>query len=123
MNVDRPRSMTLGVVVETVNVQELYQVLVDASSQDPTRVQSSSKRLKQMCDMLGTYDALQEIASQKTVPTPIRQQAIIQFKNSALGHWRSRKYAPTSPFHIRRYQPGISESFRTNTVSESVAGP
>ncbi|KAF9451646.1 ARM repeat-containing protein [Macrolepiota fuliginosa MF-IS2] len=91
MNVEKPRNVALGVVVETVNPQELYQVLVYASSQDPSQVQSSSKRLKEMLDMLGTFDALQEIAVQRTVPTPIRQQAIIQFKNGALGHWRSRK--------------------------------
>lgn len=103
MNVDKPRNMTLGVVVETVNAQELYQVLVDASSQDPVRVQVSSKRLKQMLDMFGTYDALQEISVQKTVPTSVRQQAIIQFKNGALGHWRSRKCAKLMLYKINHF--------------------
>jgi hypothetical protein len=92
MDVDRPRNMAQGVVVETVNRQELYQVVVNASSQEPSLVQSSSNRLKQMFDMLGTFDGLQEIAVQRTLPIPARQQAIIQFKNGALGHWRSRKY-------------------------------
>jgi len=77
--------------VETVNPQELYQVLVAACSQDVARLQASSKRLKEMFDMFGTFDALQEITSQRTVPLPIRQQAIIQFKNSALSHWKSKK--------------------------------
>ncbi|KAJ3573347.1 hypothetical protein NP233_g2485 [Leucocoprinus birnbaumii] len=44
-----------------------------------------------MVEMLGTLDALQEIAVRRELPTPVRQQAIIQFKNAALGHWRSRK--------------------------------
>lgn len=44
-----------------------------------------------MLDMFGTYDALHEIAAQRTVPLPVRQQAIIQFKNAAVSHWKSRK--------------------------------
>jgi hypothetical protein len=91
MDIDRPRNMAQGVIVETVNPQELYQVLVDACSQDIARLQASSKRLKQMLDMFGTFNALQEITAQRTVPLPIRQQAIIQFKNSALNHWKSKK--------------------------------
>jgi hypothetical protein len=70
-----------------------------ASSQDPNQVQASSKRLKEMLEMFGTYDALHEIAAQRMVPLPIRQQAIIQFKNAALNHWRSRKLALDSLIH------------------------
>lgn len=91
MDIGAPRNLALGVIVETVDPQELYQVLVDACGQDIARLQASSKRLKQMLDMFGTFNALQEISVQRTVPLPIRQQAIIQFKNSALSHWRSRK--------------------------------
>ncbi|GLB33947.1 putative ARM repeat-containing protein [Lyophyllum shimeji] len=83
--------MATGVNVQHVSPTELYDVMTAASSQDPSRIQASSKRLKQMLDMFGTYDALHEIAGQRTVPLAIRQQAIIQFKNAALGHWRSRK--------------------------------
>jgi hypothetical protein len=92
MDVDRPKNLARGVVVQTANRQDVYQVVVDASSQDPSLVQSASTRLKQMLDMLGTFDALQEIAVDRTLPTPVRQQAIIQFKNGALAHWRSKKY-------------------------------
>lgn len=84
----------LGVTVETVNPAELYEVMTGASSQDPIRVQNCSKRFKEMLDMFGTYDALHEIAAQRTVALPIRKQAIIQFKNAALNHWRARKSAP-----------------------------
>ncbi|KAF8076536.1 armadillo-type protein [Lyophyllum atratum] len=83
--------MATGVNVEHVSPTELYDVMTAASSQDPSRVQASSKRLQQMLDMFGTYEALHEIAAQRTIPLVIRQQAIIQFKNAALGHWRSRK--------------------------------
>ncbi|KAJ3517980.1 hypothetical protein NLJ89_g157 [Agrocybe chaxingu] len=44
-----------------------------------------------MLDMFGAYDALQDIASQRSLPSAVRQQAIIQFKNAVVGHWRSRK--------------------------------
>jgi hypothetical protein len=88
MNTNRP---ALGVIVENVSPVELYEVMSGASSQDPTQVQTSSKRLKEMLEMFGTFDGLHEIAAQRTVPLPVRQQSIIQFKNAALNHWRSRK--------------------------------
>ncbi|KAF9008940.1 armadillo-type protein [Cyathus striatus] len=85
------RPIVMGVVTEKVSPAELYEVLLSACSQDPSKIQASSKRLKQMLDMFGTFDALHEIATQRSVDLPIRKQAIIQFKNAALGHWRSRK--------------------------------
>jgi len=86
----RPKIAT-GVVVEHVSPHELYDVMTAASSQDPIQVRTSSARLKQMLDMFGTFNALHEIAAQRTVPLIVRQQSIIQFKNAALGHWKSRK--------------------------------
>ncbi|KAF9464415.1 armadillo-type protein [Collybia nuda] len=91
MNFSRGDSMATGVKIERVSPEELYEVVTTASSQDPAQVQVSSKRLKQMLDMFGTFDALHEIAAQHTIPLAIRQQSIIQFKNAALNHWRSRK--------------------------------
>lgn len=81
----------LGVQTETVNPEELFNVISGAASQDPARLQASSKRLKELLDMSGTFDGLSEIASQRALPLAVRQQSIIQFKNSALSHWRSRK--------------------------------
>lgn len=86
-------TMAAGLHVQHVSPTELYDVMTAASSQDPSKVQASSIRLKQMLDMFGTFDALHEIAAQRTVPLAIRQQSIIQFKNAALNHWRSRKSA------------------------------
>ncbi|KAJ7068412.1 armadillo-type protein [Mycena amicta] len=77
--------------VQTVSADEVFQVMSGCSSQDPALVQASSARLKQLLNMFGIYDALHEIAAQKAVPLHIRQQAIIQFKNTAAAHWRSRK--------------------------------
>jgi len=82
----------MGVPVETVSPEELYEVIVGASSQDIARMQASSQRLKQILEMFGAYDALQDIASRKQIPIEIRQQAMIQFKNAVVHHWRSRKY-------------------------------
>ncbi|KAF5321876.1 hypothetical protein D9619_000809 [Psilocybe cf. subviscida] len=81
----------MGVQVESVSPAELYEVVVGACSQDISRIQASSTRLKDMLDMFGTYDALQEIASRRNFPLSVRQQAIIQFKNAVVSHWRSRK--------------------------------
>ncbi|KZT12770.1 ARM repeat-containing protein [Laetiporus sulphureus 93-53] len=77
---------------ETVSPDELYDVLCGAASQDPAVLQSSAMRLKQMLQLFGAFNILHEIAAQKTVPLPVRQQSIIQFKNAALGHWRSRRF-------------------------------
>lgn len=85
------RPLVSGVVVQTASADEVYQVMTGAASQDPAVFQASSTRLKEMLDMFGTYDALHEIAAQRAVPLQIRQQSIIQFKNAALSHWRSRK--------------------------------
>ena len=93
MNLAKGALLATGVNVEHVSPQELYDVMTAASSQDPAQIQESSKRLKQMLDMFGTFDALHEIAAQRTVPLIIRQQSIIQFKNAALAHWKSRKSA------------------------------
>ncbi|KAJ7094628.1 armadillo-type protein [Mycena belliarum] len=85
------KPLASGVVVQTVSADEVYQVMAGAASQDPALLQASSARLKEMLDMFGTYDALHEIAAQRAVPLYIRQMSIIQFKNAALHHWRSRK--------------------------------
>ncbi|KAL4076110.1 ARM repeat-containing protein [Scleroderma citrinum] len=74
-----------------VDRQELLEIVYAASSQIPSQVQASTDRLKALLDNVGTYDALHEIAAEKSLPLPVRQQSIIQFKNSALSHWRSRK--------------------------------
>lgn len=87
-NMNAPR---MGPVVQNVNPEELLNVISAAASQDPVQVQASSDRLKQMFEMFGTFDGLSDIASQKSLPLAVRQQSIIQFKNAALGHWRSRK--------------------------------
>ncbi|KAH9938596.1 ARM repeat-containing protein [Fomitopsis serialis] len=76
---------------ETFSPEELYNVVCSAASQDPAQLQASATRLKEILQLFGAYDTLYEIASQRTVPLPVRQQSIIQFKNSAISHWRSRK--------------------------------
>ncbi|KAI0352893.1 ARM repeat-containing protein [Trametes cingulata] len=84
----------------TVSPEELFSVVCGAASQNPAEVQASTTRLKELLDVPGAYDLLQEIAATKTVALPVRQQAIIQFKNAATGHWRSRKLFP--PEHKAR---------------------
>ncbi|KAH7887621.1 ARM repeat-containing protein [Phlebopus sp. FC_14] len=77
--------------VTVVDQQELLEIVYAASSQIPAQVQASTERLKTLLDNVGTYDGLHDIAARKSLPLHVRQQSIIQFKNSALTHWRSRK--------------------------------
>ncbi|KAJ7638980.1 armadillo-type protein [Roridomyces roridus] len=86
-----PKPLLSSGMVQSVSAEEVFQVMTAASSQDPAVFQASSARLKELLDMFGTYDALHEIAAQRAVPIHIRQQSIIQFKNAASSHWRSRK--------------------------------
>ncbi|KAI0660923.1 ARM repeat-containing protein [Cubamyces menziesii] len=88
------------VTPSTVSPEELFNVVRGAASQDPGRVQASTTRLKELLEIPGAYDLLQEIAATKSVTLQVRQQAIIQFKNAATGHWRSRKLFP--PEHKQR---------------------
>lgn len=77
--------------VRTVSPEELYNVICDAASLDPSKLKSSSERLKQLLEMAGTCDGLSDIACQRTQPLQIRQQCIIQLKNAVITHWRSRR--------------------------------
>lgn len=94
MNLAR-KPIARGVVVETVSPTELLQVLNGACSLDQAQIMASGDRLKQMLDMFGIFDSLQDVAAQRELPLPIRQQAIIQFTRAAPNHWKSRKW--TSP--------------------------
>lgn len=76
---------------QPVDPAELLHVVSQASSQNADHVQQAAKRLQKLCEMFGTFEGLQEIAVQKELPLVVRQQAIIQFKNSALSHWKSRR--------------------------------
>ncbi|OBZ76700.1 Importin-11 [Grifola frondosa] len=76
---------------QSVSPEELYNVMCGAASQNPAQVQQSATRLKELLELFGAFDTLHEIAAQRTVPLQVRQQSIIQFKNTALGHWRARK--------------------------------
>jgi hypothetical protein len=76
----------------TVNDDELLHIVTLASSQIPEQLKASTDRLKVLLDThAGTYNALHRIAADPSQPLPVRQQSIIQFKNAALSHWRSRK--------------------------------
>ncbi|KAI0693596.1 ARM repeat-containing protein [Cytidiella melzeri] len=76
---------------QDVSPEEVYNVICAATSQNPAQIKASSDRLKEMLEMAGTFDALSEIAAQRGLPLQVRQQSIIQLKNSSLGHWKSRK--------------------------------
>ncbi|KAI0638247.1 ARM repeat-containing protein [Trametes polyzona] len=85
-----------------VSPEELFDVVCGAASQNPAQVQQSTTRLKELLEVPGAYDILHEIAATKTVALQVRQQAIIQFKNAATGHWRSRKLlSPENKARIR----------------------
>lgn len=90
----RQLATTLAHEVRRSSPEEVYNVICAAASQDPVQLKASAERLKELLEMPGTFDALSEIAATRTLPLPVRQQSIIQLKNSSLNHWKSRKYVP-----------------------------
>lgn len=77
----------------SVRIDELFQVICNAASQDPAKMKASTDRLKALLEMPGCFDALSEIADKRDVPLEVRQQSIIQLKNAVGQHWRSRRFA------------------------------
>nr|GAT59975.1 predicted protein [Mycena chlorophos] len=78
-------------VAQTLTTDEVFGVMSGCSSQDPAVLQASTARLKELLNVFGIFNALHEIAAEKSAPLHIRQMAIIQFKNTAAQNWRSRK--------------------------------
>ena len=88
-------------VQEQANPEEIYQVVSNAASQDPQLVSSSTKRLKDLLLLPGTFEFLSQITVQYNVPLPMRQQSIIQLKNAALPQWKSRRFIEDVALELR----------------------
>lgn len=81
-----------------VNDDELFQIVTLTASQIPEQLKASTERLKVLLDThAGTYNALHRIAADISQPPQVRQQSIIQFKNAAIPHWRSRRSVLSCP--------------------------
>ena len=75
---------------QPATLEEVFTIVSGATSQDPAVVKKSTEKLRRILERPGTLDFLQEIAAQKTVPTVVRQQSIIQVKNN-MKHWRAKR--------------------------------
>ncbi|KAG7096795.1 hypothetical protein E1B28_004204 [Marasmius oreades] len=84
-------SIAEGVVMQDASTTELYQIMTGATSSDLQQVQACSKRFKEMLQLHGIFDALHQIAAERSISPYVRKQASIQFKNEALKSWKSRK--------------------------------
>lgn len=81
-------------MMDLVDDDELLHIVTLTASQIPEQLKLSTDRLKVLLDTRpGTYNALHRIAADLSQPLGVRQQSIIQFKNTALSHWRSRRSA------------------------------
>ena len=90
MSTPRPSSE----IPPVVTPDEVYKVIYAATSpgQDSAQIKASSDRLKELLEMVGTFDVLSEIAAKRSLPLPVRQRSIIELKNSSMGHWSARGY-------------------------------
>lgn len=105
----------------TVNDDELLQVVTLAASQIPEQLKASTDRLKVLLDThAGTYNVLHRIAADLSQPLQVRQQSIIQFKNAALSHWRSRKSVLPFTFATRAPLSTLSGFSAKMTAHKSV---
>jgi hypothetical protein len=72
---------------------ELLQIVIGSTSQDPVTMKANDGRLKEMVQLPGVLVLLYEFAVQRELPVPVRLQCILQFKNNAVSQWRSRRSA------------------------------
>jgi Importin-beta N-terminal domain len=77
--------------IQHASIQDVYTAVAGAASQNPKEMSMSAARLKDLMDLPGTLDLLQQIAAQRTAPLQIRQLSIIQVKNVVSTLWRSRR--------------------------------
>ena len=75
---------------QPATLEEVFAIVTRATSQDPVVLKASTDQMKQILERPGTLDFLQEIAAQKAVPVAVRQQSIIQVKNS-MKHWKAKR--------------------------------
>lgn len=74
--------------VNPLSERILYNVLVSASSNDPTQIQTGTKQLQQWETQKGYYSLLQTVFVDKSLPLEVRYLAIIQLKNGIDKYWR-----------------------------------
>ena len=73
---------------QPLTVDELYRVLLSASSSDPHQIQSGTKQLQNWESLNGFYSGLQSVYLDISLPIEVRYLAIIQLKNAVDKYWR-----------------------------------
>jgi len=84
-------AMSKASSISLLPLEELFAIVSAAASQDPNVMLAAGARLKECVKLPGTFNGLHQIASQRSVPLPVRQLAIIQCKNDISTQWRNRK--------------------------------
>lgn len=91
---NRTRPATMSFMIEApaevnpLTDKILHNVLVSASSSDPTQIQTGTKQLQQWETQKGYYSLLQSVFIDKSLPLEVRYLAIIQLKNGIEKYWR-----------------------------------
>ena len=76
--------------------EQVYRVLVSASSKDPTQIQTGTKQLQNWENVEGFHSFLQTIYLDVSLPFEVRYLAIIQLKNAVEKRWKRGAQRPIS---------------------------
>jgi hypothetical protein len=82
----------MQVASDSPSLQQVFQVILDAASQNYVVAQAASQQIDSYKTIGGFYASVQEIAMERNLPLDIRKMAIFQFKNGAPMQWRRTQY-------------------------------
>ncbi|KIM21025.1 hypothetical protein M408DRAFT_81094 [Serendipita vermifera MAFF 305830] len=78
------------------SLQQVFQVITDAASQNFVVAQAASTTLDSYKGTPGFYQSVQLVALERNLPLDVRKMAIFQFKNGVPGQWRRGQLYPES---------------------------
>lgn len=79
-------------VADPPSLQQVFQVIADAASQNYVVAQAASTALDSYKGLPGFYQSIQLVAMERNLPLDVRKMAIFQFKNGAPMQWRRGQY-------------------------------
>ena len=115
----------MQVAPDPPSIQQVFQVISDAASQNYVVAQAASQQIDSFKTISGFYGSVQEIAMERNLPLDIRKMAIFQFKNGVATLWRRTQYVIShnsvrcicTHNYARLYPESIKQNIRARMFS------
>lgn len=75
-------------VADPPSLEQVFQVLQNAVSQDPVVAQAASQQLDAYRSVPGFFATVQEVVALRSIHNDVRKMAMFHFKNHAPALWR-----------------------------------